>query len=361
MGDELRKTLGGAGDEVTSERLDESRETTLLERARAEDASAFGELAMRYRRELHVHCYRMMGSLHDAEDLVQETWLRAWRGIGRFESRTSFRRWLYRIATNACLNALEQRKRAGRLLPDLTGAPTGEMPDAFVPVEAAWLDPYPDAALDGIADEAPGPHARYELRESVSLAFLAAIQLLAPRQRAVLLLHDVLGWSAAESAQLIGVSVASVNSALQRARVSISRHGAAPGSRAKPDADQRALLERYARAWEAADVDGFVALLKDDVVFAMPPWPQWYRGREAIGRLFVWTGRPGGHGPFRLVPTSANRAPGFAFYNKRGGTTWSPHSIQVLEWDGGLVSRMVSFVDARLFDVFERNARATNE
>jgi RNA polymerase sigma-70 factor (ECF subfamily) len=339
---------------LTTERSRESRDTTLLDRARAGDASAFEQLAMPHRRELHVHCYRMMGSLHDAEDLVQETWLRAWRSIGRFEGRTSVRRWLYRIATNVCLSALTDRRRARRVLPDLAGTPATEMPDAYTPIEHGWLDPYPDAALEEIPDEAPGPHARYELRESVSLAFLAAIQLLPPRQRASLLLHDVLGWSAGDAARLLDVTVASVNSALQRARTSLARHGASPRATATPDEDQRALLERYARAWESADVNGFVALLKADVVFAMPPWPQWYRGKEAIGRFFAWTFRPGGAGPFRLIPTAANGLPAFTFHSARGGSVWTPHSIQVVQCDRGFVSRMVSFVDVKLFAMFER-------
>ena len=180
---------------------------TLLDRAKTGDRDAFQQLAEPYRRELQVHCYRMLGSLHDAEDLVQETFLRAWRGLRRFEGRASFRGWLYRIATNASLNALASRASVRRVLPEAHGPPSDQAPKGGPATEIAWLEPYPDAALEGIADAAPGPNARYEMPEAVQLAFVAAIQHLPPRQRAVLLLRDVLSWSAAETARMLDVSV----------------------------------------------------------------------------------------------------------------------------------------------------------
>ena len=204
----------------------------------------------------------MVRSIHDAEDLVQESLLRAWRAIGQFEERASFRSWLYRIATNACLNALESTKRH-RVLPDTSGTPFETMPNADGAMDLPWLEPYPDSALAGVADSAPGPDARYEMREAVQLAFIAAIQLLPPRQRAVLLLRDVLGLSASEAAKLLDSSVASVNGALQRARALVdARLHSGRRCAAEPTRRQRELLERYVHAWEDADVAGFVVLLR---------------------------------------------------------------------------------------------------
>jgi len=188
----------------------------LLDAATRGDRDAFQQLTEPYRRELQLHCYRMLGSLHDAEDLVQETFLRAWRGFDRFDGRASVRTWLYRIATNACLSALARRSGARRVLPETHGPPADRMPEGEPPTEISWLDPYPDAWLEGLADATPGPEARYELHETVQLAFIAAIQQLPARQRAVLLLRDMLGWSATETAGLLDTSVAAANSALQR-------------------------------------------------------------------------------------------------------------------------------------------------
>src|SRR5689334_7273018 len=201
------------------------------------DRAAFARLAEPYRRELKVHCYRMMGSLGDAEDLVQETFLRAWSGIDGFEGRSSLRGWLYRIATNRCLDALAKRRRSSRLLPAQELPPSHEMPQGQ-PSDLPWLEPFPDGELEGIPDEAPGPEARYELRESVRLAFVAAIQQLPPRQRAVLLLCDVMGWSAIEIAHLLGGTVASVNSALQRARATLAKRYPEEGRLAQPMSDE---------------------------------------------------------------------------------------------------------------------------
>jgi RNA polymerase sigma-70 factor, ECF subfamily len=330
-----------------------SNEATLVGRARSGDGEAFQQLTGPYRRELQVHCYRMLGSFHDAEDLVQETFLRAWRGLAGFDGRASIRYWLYRIATNVCLNALAARATVARVLPDMQGPPTEQMPDREPASEVAWLEPYPDSALDGIADGAPGPHARYEMREAVHLAFIAVIQLLPPRQRAALLLSDVLGWSAAESARLLDSSVAAVNSALQRARATLEARLAGPPRVSAGATDQqRLLLERYVRAWECSDVDGFTALLREDVALSMPPWPQWYLGRNTIRTFFAWTTRLGGHAPFRLVPTAANCQPAFAFYSRWQGDQWRFHSVQVLTLEDDAVARMTSFVVPALCSAF---------
>src|SRR5215471_6441964 len=267
----------------------------------ADDRDAFAQQAEPYRRQLHVHCYRLLGSVHEAEDLVQETCLRAWRARERFEGRTSFRNWLYRIATNACLNALSSRSTAARMTPMAYGPSTTKPPEGQPLTDVAWLEPYPIGAVDELMDSAPGPDARYELQESVQLAFVAAIQHLPPRQRAVLVLRDVLGWSATDTADLLSSSVASVNSALQRARATLDSHFPAGQPETAPafttaDAHQHALLNDYVRAWETADIDGLVALLRDDAVISMPPWPNWYRGRDAVRLLLEWIFRHGDSG-----------------------------------------------------------------
>ena len=339
---------------MTSERV-RADEGALLTSAKAGDRQAFQELTERYRRELQVHCYRMLGSFHDAEDIVQETLLRAWRAVRGFDGRASTRFWLYRIATNACLNALSRRAHAGRVLPESQGPPTTRMPDREPDSEVAWLEPYPDSALDDVIDQRPGPDAQYEMRQTVRLAFIAAIQLLPPRQRAALLLNDVLGWSAAESAELLDSSVAAVNSALQRARAALDERlpGGSPSLAVTADAAHGALLERYVRAWESLDVDVFAALLKEEAVMSMPPWRQWYQGRHAIAAFFVKTGRPGGHAPFRLVPTAANDQPAFAFYSRWQGPEWRFHSIQVLTLDAERIGGLTSFVTPALAPVFD--------
>jgi RNA polymerase sigma-70 factor (ECF subfamily) len=322
------------------------------------DRNAFQDLAEPYRRELQLHCYRMLGSLADAEDLVQETFLRAWRGMDRFEGRASVRSWLYRIATNACLNALTRRARARRVLPETQGPPALEMPHGEPATEIAWLEPYPDSALEGIPDAAPGPDARYEMREAVQLAFVAAIQHLPHRQRAVLLLRDVLGWSASETALLLDVSVASVNSTILRARATLEKRfpDGRPGAQPRLDDRQRELLERYLRAWEGADLDGFVALLRDDAVVSMPPWPNWYTGRAAIRAFFDWAWGPASAGGprYQLVPAAANRQPAFAMYRRDVDGQGRPrgHSIQVLTVRDGAIAAMTHFRDTRLFTSF---------
>lgn len=319
-------------------------------------APSFEQLAEPFRRELKVHCYRMLGSLNEAEDLVQETFLRAWRNFERFDGRGSFRGWLYRIATNACLDALAKRKQARRVLPDQRGPSTTEMPNGAAVTDVVWLDPYPDAELANIADGAPGPEARFSSRQSVQLAFVAAIQQLPPRQRAVLMLCDVLGWSAAEAAKLLETSTASVNSALQRSRGTLARRY----PQGEPDAapaqtrSQQALLGRYMRAWEELDVGEFVALLKDDATYTMPPLPQWYAGRDAIGAFFDWAWTL--YDGFRMVATAANGQPAFAAYSRaRPDEPWSAHSIQVLALEGDAISEITLFAKPtgpRLFPAF---------
>jgi RNA polymerase sigma-70 factor (ECF subfamily) len=313
-------------------------ERALIAKAAAGDRAAFAELVEPYRRGLHVHCYRMLGSLHDAEDLLQETLLRAWRALGRLEERSSFRGWLYRIATNACLDALKRRRR--RLLPDSYAAPADPAGAAAPAVEEPlWLEPYPDALLDG------DPLARLEGREGIELAFLVAVQRLSPGQRAALILRDVLGFSARETADILGTSVASVNSVLHRARAAA---GAGNGRRA-PAGDEAALVARYVEAWEAADVDGLVALLREDARMTMPPTPSWYLGRDAIGAFLAdFFGRE----QTDLAPTRANRQPALAVYTRSG-----PLAVKVLTLDGGAIAAITGFTDPSLFPYFRLSPR----
>jgi len=317
---------------------------------------AFELLAEPLRRELKVHCYRMLGSLHEADDAVQETYLRAWRGFASFDGRGPFRAWAYRIATNVCLDALATHRHARRFLPDGHALPTVDMPDGTPARDVAWLEPYPDSEMDGVADDAPNPEARYAAREAVELAFVAVIHELPPRQRAALLLCEVLGWSAQEAATLIGGSTASVNSALQRSRERLARRYPAgrPSAARTLSTAQEELLHRYLRAWEGLDLDGFVALLKEEATYAMPPLPQWYRGREAIRVFFRWAWKA--YAGFRLMPTAANRQPAFALYARDAqGAPWSAHSIHVLALEREAISALTVFVKPdgpRLFPAF---------
>jgi RNA polymerase sigma-70 factor, ECF subfamily len=329
---------------------------TTAERPHQEASRAsrsFEELAEPFRREIKLHCYRMLGSLHDSEDLVQETYLRAWRGFDSFDGG-SFRAWLYKIATNACLNALESRKRTRCLLPDQLGPPALRPPDGGPATEVPWLEPYPHGGLEDIPDEAPDPEARYTAREAVQLAFVAAIQELPPRQRAALMLCDVLGWAALETATLLGGSTASINSALQRARETLAKRypDGRPLVVERPSAAQQTLLGRYLRAWEGHDLDGFVALLKEDATFAMPPWPQWYAGRDAIRTVTAWAWKL--CGGLRLVPTIANGQPAFAAYERMGvDAQWTAHAIHVLALEQDGISGMTLFFESARPGLFE--------
>ena len=312
---------------------------------------SFESLAERHRRELQVHCYRMLGSIHDAEDAVQEALLRAWRGLDGFEGRTAFRGWLYRIATNACLTALSRRAH-GRVLPEDEGPPVAFAPLGIPSSDVAWLEPYPDSALEGIPDDAPGPDARYEMREAVQLAFVAALQELPPRQRAALLLRDVLGLSAAEASATLDASVASTNSALQRARATLKQRSSdrrvtLPVS----DERQRSLLVRYVKTWEERDIDGFVALLKEDAAWSMPPWRQWYVGRPNIGAFMGWAWRS--RRRQLLLPIATNGQHGFAYYRAEAeGSEWQAFAIQVVTLRGDAIAAITNFVDADLFRPF---------
>jgi RNA polymerase sigma-70 factor (ECF subfamily) len=297
----------------------------LLSRARAGDAAAFAALVDPHRVELQVHCYRMLGSLQDAEDALQETLLAAWVGIGGFEGRSSLRTWLYRIATHRCLNALRSATRRpvaadrGPLAPEPSG--TGEV---------FWLQPYPDSMLEGLPDEAPGPEAVVESQEAISLAFVTALQLLPPNQRAVLLLRDVLGYSGRDAADLLDLTEDAVASALKRARASVRAASAAgaPRTAVPSSADERELLDRFVAAFTSGDIDGLLALFTDDVWVRMPPLPFEYHGREAAGRFLTEVGAHRAE-LARMVPVRANRQPAWGEY-VRDGTTGTLHLVGVL-------------------------------
>jgi RNA polymerase sigma-70 factor, ECF subfamily len=320
-------------------------EPELLDLAQHGNHDAFERLTGGHRRELHLHCYRMLGSFHDADDLVQETYLRAWRALGRFESRSSIRTWLYRIATNACLNALAERPR--RALPSGLLPPSDPSDSPREPVlESVWLEPYPDRLLDELED----PASRYARRETVELAFLVAIQFLPPKQRAVLLLRDVLAWTAAEVAALLDTSATSVNSTLRRARATLERHVSEGRLPATPTAEEQALRERYVLAFERADVQLLAYLLAEDVEMTMPPDPMWFRGRADVlafleRRVFA------ARGPLLGVATAANRHPAVALYEQRPNEQ-TPLSIQVLSIRSGRVGRVDGFVGGALFPAF---------
>ena len=310
------------------------------------DQQAFEELVRTHRGELHVHCYRMLGSVLDAEDVVQETLLRAWRGRTTFREQASPRTWLYRIATNACLTALVRRPR--RLLPEDVGAPADEV---------AWLEPYPDRLLDVLADTAPGPEVLYDQREATELAFVAALQHLPPRQRAVLLMRDVVGLAVPEVAEQLESSREAVSSAHQRARATLEQRL----KKATPrnlSAAERQLLARYVAAWESGDLDAFVDLLAEDVVLSMPPMPEWYAGQAAVRGFFAWAWSPSGRVRFRLHRTRANTQPAFGLYGRApDGEGYTPQAIQILTLDGDRIARLHGFVRPDLFELFGLPAR----
>ena len=315
----------------------------LLSRARAGDGEAFRELAESHRRELQVHCYRMLGSFADAEDAVQETMLAAWQGIGGFtEERASLRTWLYKIATNRCLNA---RRAASRRPARGWDMSQFEPPVPTPRDEPVWLQPFPDALLEGVVDRPIGPEARYEQTEAISLAFVTALQLLPPRQVAVLILRDVLGFHASEVAEMLEVTVGSVNSALKRARAGLRRRQQpAAGHQPPPAAGspaEDAIVVRFARAWESADLDALVALLTDDVFIAMPPEPFGYEGRDLVARY--WARQFGAGRRFDLVPTRANGQPAFGAYLRVAAGIRHGTGLYVLTLTGNRICAMTRF------------------
>jgi RNA polymerase sigma-70 factor (TIGR02960 family) len=321
----------------------------LLVRARAGDAAAFESLVAPYRRELHMHCYRILGSVQDAEDAVQETLLSAWRGLGTFEGRAALRTWLYRVATNRSLDALRAGSRRQSLVTTVAGV---QPPEPSRISEVGWLQPYPDVLLDDVPDDTPGPDAVVATREAISLAFITALQLLPPRQRAVLILRDVLGYRAGEVAYILQTSEASVTSALKRARATLrddldegDRRNAPP--LAGSDAERQA-VERFVDAFVAHDVPAIVALLTEDAWVKMPPMPFEYQGRAAAARFFTAISPPPGR-TLRVVHTRANRQPAFAAYAlDPAAGVWRSVGIIVLTLAGELISEVTRFDTAVL-------------
>lgn len=336
--------------QAANPRADTNDERDLVQAAQAGDRAAFDALAHPLRRELHVHCYRMLGTLHDADDALQETLLRAWRQLARFEPRAPFRAWLYRIATNVCLTALERRRRRSEI-------PLDRGEDAAMSMEPARLQPYP-GDIPAIST-APGgnPELAVEAAERVGLAFVASVQLLPPRQRATLLLREVLGYSAAEVAQMLETSVASVNSALQRARATlaaeratatVARRHVSPGKDA-----ESALVTRLIDAWQAADVPAIVAILTEDALFSMPPLPEHYVGREAIAAFLASGPAQGRLDRFRLLTVRANGQPALAAYwRHRDEGLFHAHGILVVALAGEAIASITRFGEPDLFARF---------
>jgi RNA polymerase sigma-70 factor (TIGR02960 family) len=318
------------------------REAELISRARAGDGDAFEELTEPYRRELQVHCYRMLGSFQDAEDALQDTLLAAWKGLEGFEERASLRTWLYRIATTRCLNA---RRSASRRQAKEWDVPAVEPPEPTRLGEVVWLEPYPDALLEGGLGLPPGPEARYEQIEAISLAFVTALQVLPPRQLAVLVLRDVLGFHAHEAADMLDSTVESVNSALKRARATLQRRLPATADREPPRASdtrvEDAIVAKFVRAWESADVDALVALLTDDVFVSMPPMPFEYEGRDAVAPFCASLFRAGRR--FDLVPTRANGQPAFGAYLRAPNGISHGVGLYVLTLTGDRICAMTRF------------------
>jgi RNA polymerase sigma-70 factor (TIGR02960 family) len=328
---------------------------SLLTRAQSGDEDAFQGLTQSLRGELQAHCYRITGSVQDAEDLVQETLVAAWRGLERFEGRASLRSWLYRIATNRCLNHLRDR---GRRLPELP-APVEPVPLPQEPTrvrEPVWLEPYPDVLLEGVADREQEPDARYERREAISLAFMVALQRLPPRQRAVLVLRDVLGFRAAEVAEMLGSTEVAANRVLHRARRAIDGD-TPPGTLEDaplPDSPQeRALVARFATAFQSGDIPGVIALLTDDALMTMPPERAEYVGPAAIGGFLSTVPAAGALERFLLVPTRANGQPAFGCYLKDPHTQIAyAYGLMVLTLRGDRVAGLAGFADTAVFAPF---------
>jgi RNA polymerase sigma-70 factor (ECF subfamily) len=317
----------------------------LMDRARSGDGAAFAELVESYRRELHVHCYRMLGSFDDADDAVQETLLAAWRGLATYQARSSLRTWLYRVATNTCLNLLRTASRRPQMaepLPATAPTPTGS-------TEVTWLQPYPDALLDGLPDDDAGPDARAEQKESVSLAFVTALQLLSPRARAVLILRDVLGFSAREVAETLDSTSEAVAMTLSRARASLREHTPAREQPARAGtAAEATLVRRLTAALTAHDIDAVVALLAEDVRIAMPPLPAIWQGRQNAAQFLAEVA-------FRLVPqarfvhTHANRQPALAVYTRDDANrVWRVSGLLVISLDGDKITGLTRFESTTL-------------
>jgi RNA polymerase sigma-70 factor (TIGR02960 family) len=322
----------------------------VLARARAGDEEAFRALTEPHRRELQLHCYRILGSVHDAEDMVQETLLAAWRGLEAFEGRASVRSWLYRIATNRCLNALRARTRRPTEVP-----PMGDSLQPTRRTEPVWLEPYPDVLLEDIPDRSAGPAARYEARESIELSFIVGLQHLRPRQRAAVVLGDVLGFRTAEVAEMLDTGEASVKGALQRARATLrARLPAADRERApRPSsAGERQLVGRFADAVQRGDVDELVSLLTDDALLTMPPQPLEYQGHDAIAAFLRHRAELRG-APLRVVPTRANAQPAFGCYLPDAQAAIPrPYGLLVLTLEGAAIAAITWFADTGVFRHF---------
>jgi RNA polymerase sigma-70 factor (TIGR02960 family) len=322
----------------------------LLARARSGDEEAFADLTGPLRRELQVHCYRILGSAADAEDMLQETMMAAWRGLNGFEGRASLRTWLHAIATNKCLKQLRASRGQPSCPPDVP------LPKPSRNGEVLWLEPYPDALLGDLPDAAPGPEARYEARESVSLAFVTALQHLPPRQRVALVLRDVLGFRAAETADMLDCTVDAANNLLQRARATIAGHlppGGRDGAPLPGSAPERQLSARFADAFERGDVPAIVALLTADAWLTMPPYPAEYHGGDAIGQFLHAVSFRSGTRVCRLVPTRANGQPAFGYYIRHPHAPVShARSIIVLTLAGDRVSGITGFTDTSVFPLF---------
>jgi RNA polymerase sigma-70 factor, ECF subfamily len=331
----------------------------LLEAARGGDEDAFRALIELHRAELHAHCYRMLGSLHDAEDALQDALLRAWRGLHGFEGGRPLRPWLYRIATNASLDAAAKRPK--KVLPIDHSPPAGPGSGPGQPIlERIWVEPYPDERL-GLAAGRATPEARYEQRESVELAFIVALQYLPPRQRAVLILREVLGFSAREVAGFLETSAASVNSALQRARKRVEERLPSQTQQATlrslGDERLRTLVQSYVEAWESRNIEAMVAMLVKDATFAMPPHPQWFRGRDAVIAFLAGAGRP----RLRHLPARANGQPAIGWYLwDEERVAYLPASLEVLTLEGAQVREIDAFVFPDLFPAFGLPSKLTD-
>jgi RNA polymerase sigma-70 factor (ECF subfamily) len=329
-------------------------EPALLDAARSGDEDAFARLVEAHRGELQAHCYRMLGSVHDAEDAMQDTLVRAWRGLAGFEGRSSLKSWLYKIATNACLKAIE--RRPSRVLPIDYGGPADPHDDLGAPlVESVWIEPYPDERL-GLEDGLAGPEARYEQRESVELAFIAALQHLPARQRAVLILRDVLGFSGAEVADVLETTATSVYSALQRAHKAVDERlpeqSQQAALRSLGNERLREVVDQFVSAWERGDVDAVVGLLAEDATIAMPPIPTWFDGRPAVASFLATGPLAAGRG-WRILPTQANGQPAFGFYIWTDeAQAFMAHDIVILTLDGASIGAITAFLDADAFAGF---------